>query len=163
MATTETAVDRVFGAMNEGSSAVLEAVKTANERTYRFSKALLEEAEFGRQSTLELTKKVFQNPADLLGISNTAFDKLGEAQARAIDLARKSVAEVAIAAGQTRETTTEVAKAGREAATGVAEAARDVYGRTSDAARAAVEAGFNSPVAEKVKTAARRVTADTAA
>lgn len=163
MATTDTAADRVFGALNGGSSAVLEAVKTANERTFRFSKALLEEAEFGRKTTLELTKKLIENPTDLLGNSNAAFDKLAEAQARGIDLAKKTVAELAIAGGQSRDTATEVAKASRDAATGVAVAARDVYGRTSDAARAAVEAGFSSPVAEKVKSAARRATADTAA
>lgn len=163
MATAETAVDRVFGAMSEGSSAMLEAVKSANERTFRFSKALLEEADFGRKSTLELSKKFVENPTDLLGISNLAFDKLAEAQARGIALARKSVGEIAVAGGQTREAAVEVAKASREAASGVADVARDAYGRTSDAARAAVEAGFNSPVAEKVKTAARRATADTAA
>lgn len=163
MATTETAVDRVFGAIDEGSSAMLEAVKSANERTFRLSKAILAEVEFGRKATLDLTKKFVEGPADLLGISNLAFDKLGEAQARGIALARKSVNGIATATGQTRETATEVAKAGREVATGVADAARDVYGRTSGAARAAVEAGFASPVADKVKTAARRATADAAA
>ena len=163
MAATETAVDRVFSAMSEGSSAVLGAVKSANERTFRLSQAILEEAEFGRKATLDLTKKFVQNPTDLLSISNLAFDKLGESQARAIALARKSIGELAVATGQTRETATEVAKAGREAATGVAEVARDVYGRTSGAARAAVEAGFNSPVAEKAKTAVRRATADAVA
>lgn len=163
MAATETAVDRVFGAIDEGSSAVLAAVKSANERRFRLAKAMLEEVEFGRKATLDLTKKFVEGPTDLLGISNLAFDKLGEAQARAIALGRKSVSEIANATGQTRETATEVAKASREAATGVAEVARDVYGRTSDAARAAVEAGFSSPVAEKAKTASRRATADAAA
>jgi hypothetical protein len=161
MATTETALDKVFGAMDDGSSAVLEAVKSANERTFRLTKALFEEADFGRKTTLELSKKFVQNPTDLLGISNLAFDKLAEAQSRGIALAKKSVGEIVVAGSQTREAAVEVAKAGREAASGVTDAARDVYGRTSGAARAAVEAGLNSTV-EKAKTTARR-TADAAA
>lgn len=164
MATNETtSVDRVFGALNEGSSVLLAAVKSANERAFRVSKALLDEAEYGRQATLELAKKIVQEPTNLVGISNVVFDQASEAQGRAVALGRKSIQELVIVGNETRETATEVAKAGREAAGGVAQAVREVYGRTSGAARAAVEAGLSTPVVERVKTAARRVTQDAAA
>ncbi len=159
MATATTAVDRVFTALNEQSSLLLGAVRSGNERVFRVSKALLEEAEYGRQATLDLGKKIVENPTDLLGISNVLFDKVSEAQGRAIDLGRKSVREIAIVVGETRDSASEFVKAGREGAGGVGQAARDVYGRTSGAARAAVEAGLSTPVVEKVKTAARRATA----
>jgi hypothetical protein len=160
MATSETtSVDRVFGALNEGSSVLLGAVRSANERAFRVTKALLEEAEQGRQAGLELGKKIVQDPTNLVGISNVAFDKVSEAQGRAIEMGRKSVQEIAIVAGEARDNAGEIAKAGREAAGGVAQAVREVYGRTSGAARAAVEAGLSTPVVEKVRSAARRVTA----
>ena len=163
MATATTPVDRVFSALNEQSSLLLGAVRSANERAYRVSKALFEEAEYGRQATLEVGKKIVENPTDLVGISNVAFDKMSEAQGRAIDMARRSVREIVAVAGEARENAGEFTKAGREAAGGVGEVVRDVYGRTSGAARAAVEAGFSSPVIEKVKSATRRSAQDEAA
>jgi len=159
MATGTTAVDRVFSALNEQSSMLLEAIRSANERAFRASKALLEEAEYRRQAALEVGKKIVENPTDLVGISNVVFDKTSEAQGRVIDLGRKSVQEIAVVANETRENAGEFARAGREAAGGVAEAVREVYGRTSGAARAAVGARFSTPVVEKVKTAGRRATA----
>jgi len=160
MATTTqepTATDRIFGALGDQSAVLLGVARSANERAFRATKALLEDAEQNRLATLELGKKIVQEPTNLVGISNLAFDKLSEAQNRAIELGRRAVRETFAVFGETRSNAGELVKASREAAGGASQVARDVYGRTSDAARAAVEAGLSAPVVEKVKAAGRRV------
>lgn len=159
MATTKSNADRVFDALNEGSAAVLGAVKAGNERTYRVSKALLDEAEYGRGEAVAFGRKVAQDPSDLLGLSAFVFERTAETQRRALDLARQSFEETVEAGRETRETILSVAKAGREVGEVAIEAVRGFYSRTAGAFQAAFTAGFAAPTPREVSRPTRRTSA----
>ncbi len=154
MATTT--VDQLFSALNEGSAAVLEAIRAGNERTYRVSKSYLEEAEKGAQGMLELGKRLADAPTDLAGFSALAIAKAGDAQRSAQKLARETFDEIVAAGREARDTVQKIVGANREAGQAYAAAVR---GRTGDLLKAtSVDTNTNSTSSRPATT--RRTAAD---
>jgi predicted translin family RNA/ssDNA-binding protein len=164
MATGNTTIDRFFRALEEASSALMERTQSANERAYRLAKAVLEDANAGREEALELGRKIVKDPTDVLGIYTIAFEKANLAQSRAFRLSRRSVEELIEAGKETRETAQRVAGASREIGQASVDVIREFFGRTGDAVQAAFSAGV-SAVAPKPEPArpARRAAAQEAA
>ncbi len=153
MATTT--VDQLFGALNESSAAVLEAIRAGNERTYRVSKSYLEEAEKGAQTMLELGKRLADAPTDLAGFSALAIAKAGDAQRSAQKLARETFDEIVAAGREARDTVQKIVGANREAGQAYAAAVR---GRTGDLLNATSVTNTNSASSRPATT--RRTAAD---
>ncbi len=153
MATTT--VDQLFGALNESSAAVLEAIRAGNQRTYRVSKSYLEEAEKGAQTMLELGKRLADAPTDLAGFSALAIAKAGDAQRSAQKLARETFDEIVAAGREARDTMQKIVGANREAGQAYAAAVR---GRTGDLLNATSVTNTNSTSSRPATT--RRTAAD---
>ena len=157
MATTT--VDQLFSALNEGSAALLEAVRAGNERTYRVSKSYLEEAEKGAQAMLELGKRLADAPTDLAGFSALAIAKAGDAQRSAQRLARETFDEFVAAGREARDTVQKIVGANREAGQAYAAAIR---GRTGDLIKASTNANTstNANSVSSRPASTRRASAD---
>ncbi len=136
-----TTVEQLFSALNENSNAVLEAVKAGNERTYRLSKAFVEEAERGAQVMLELGKRLAEAPTDLAGFSALAFAKAGDAQRSAQKLARQTFDEIVEAGREVRDTVQKIVGANRELGQAYTAAIR---GRTGEMLKATTGGSTNS-------------------
>lgn len=154
MATTT--VDQLFSALNESSNAILEAVRSGNERSYRVSKAFLDEAEKGAQGMLDLGKRLAEAPTDLAGLSALAFAKAGDAQRSAQKLARQTFDEVVEAGREARDTFGKIVGANRELGQAYAAAIR---GRTGEMFRGTTGGATNSTSTGASAGAATRSTA----
>ena len=151
MATTT--IEQLFTALNESSTAVLEAVRAGNERTYRVSKAFLDEAEKGAQAMLELGKRLADAPTDLPGFSALAFAKAGDAQRSAQALARQTFDEIVAAGREARDTVQKIVGANRELGQAYTAAIR---GRTGEALKATTAGSNNASAASRPPATPRR-------
>ena len=103
MATGTGTADRIFDALNESYEALLAAIKAGNERGYRVSKTLIDEAERGQKEVTELGRKFAQDPADLAGFSTSVMEATTKAQSRALDLTRQWFEELSGANSEARD------------------------------------------------------------
>lgn len=138
MATTTSTADRIFDALNESYAALLDAIKAGNERGYRVSKALIEEAERGQGEVLELGRKFAQDPADLAGFSTALIEATTKAQGRALELTREWFEELSGASNEARDAVQRVVRANREAGQAAVEVARGLFSRTTEAFQSAI-------------------------
>ncbi len=136
-ATNGGASSKVFDALHESSLALLEAIKAGNERGYRVSKKLIDEAERAQNEVLTLGRKFAQDPADLAGFSTAAFEKATEAQGRALELARQWFEELSGAGTETRDALQRVVNANREVGQALGEVTRGLATRGAEAFQSA--------------------------
>ena len=139
--TTKTASPavKIVDAITESSNALLEAARSANERGFRFSKTVIEEAERAQQDALDLGRKFAKEPTDLSGFSSAVVEKTNEAQGRVVELARQWFSEMSDAGQETRDTFGKVVKANREVAQASFEGVRSLFGRSVENVQGAVE------------------------
>jgi hypothetical protein len=158
MPKTET-VDKFFGAVNEAYDALLDAVKSANDRGYRVSRKLIDEVERGQREALDLTRKVATSPRDVSGFYASAVRNVTDAQGRTLELTRQFLDEIVDSQREGRDTVRKVVEANRKAGQAAIEATRDAVTRTT----ATVEAGVNGVRARATgaRRTARRETSDT--
>jgi hypothetical protein len=149
-------VEQLFSSLNESSAAVLEAVRAGNERTYRVSKAYLDEVEKGALSMLELGKRLADAPTDLAGFSALAFAKAGDAQRSLQVLVRQAFEEITAAGREARDTVQKIVEANREVGQAYASAIR---GRTGDLLNATTASSTNNSTARPA-TPRRTASAD---
>lgn len=137
MAETTTA-DKLYDALAESSTAIIQRLKTGSERTFRVTSTVLEEIERAQRDALELGRTFAKQPLDVTGFASAAFQKAGDAQERAFELTRQSVDEFATANRETRETVRRVAQASTEAGRAALDSARDLFSWS----RSAIEANL---------------------
>ena len=130
MATTNNPGERIVSAMSDGSVAVVEAVKAGNERAYRVSTMLIEEAERGQREMLEVVRRFAQDPTGLAGLTGTVVDKATAAQSRAFELGRHWFEELSDANKEMRDTLQRIVQANREAGQATVEGVRGLLSRT---------------------------------
>jgi len=126
MAETTTA-DKLFDALTESSTAIIQRVKTGSERSFRVASTVLEEIERGQRDALELGRTFAKQPLDIAGFASAAFQKAGEAQERAFELTRQAVDEFATANRETRETVRRVTQASAEGTRAAIDSARGLF------------------------------------
>ncbi len=161
MAKTETAVDKYFEALTVSYDAIIEAIKSGNERGFRISNNLLAEAQRGQRETVDLGKKFAEDPTDVGGFYRAAMEATTKAQGRTLELARQMFDELSESRGEAREVIEKVIKAQRAAGEAAVEATRDVASTAADRVRTGVERVTNrtAEAAEDVAGRAKKATA----
>jgi hypothetical protein len=135
-------INRLFDTVNESQDAFLDAVRSSNERTYRFSKIVIEEAGRTQREQAELAKQWMEAPLDPIGLTKSAMDTFTRRQRRRFELGRQLVSDIATIRDETRDVVGRVVDANREAIGVGVDAGRDAASRAGDAARdAASRAG----------------------
>jgi hypothetical protein len=132
-------INRLFDTVNESQDAFLDAVRSSNERTYRFSKIVIEEAGRTQREQAELAKQWMEAPLDPIGLTKSAMDTFTRRQRRRFELGRQLISDIATIRDETREVVERVVDANREAlVVGVdagRDAAREAASRAGDVAR----------------------------
>ena len=119
-------INRLFDTVNESQDAFLDVMRSGNERAYRFSKIVIEEAGRTQREQAELAKQWMEAPLDPIGLSKSAMDTFTRRQRRRLELGRTLVSDMASIRDETRDVVQRVVEANREAVgVGVA-ASRDV-------------------------------------
>ena len=126
------ATTKFFEAVNEGSDALIDAVRAVNDRSHRLTTAVLQEAQEGQREMVELAKRWGSSPFDLLGLYGSLVENTTKTQGRMLDVMRQWFGEMADVQKETRETLQRLVKANRHAGEATIELARGVFTRTSD-------------------------------
>lgn len=159
MPKTET-VDKFFDAINEGYDALLDAVKSANDRGYRVSRRLIDEVERSQRDAVDLTRRLATAPRDVAGFYTSAIRSVTDAQGRTLELTRQFLDEIGEGQREGRDTVRKVIEANREAGQAALQATREVVGR----AGSTVETSVNGVRARATARRARQSqTSDTSA
>ena len=131
-------IDKFFEAINDSYDALLDAVKTANDRGYRVSRRLIDEVERGQREAVDLTQRLASAPRDVSGFYTAAVRNVTEVQSRTLDLTRQFLDEVADSGREARDTVRKVVEANREAGQAAISATRDAVQRVTPVATQAV-------------------------
>ncbi len=126
-------VDKFFSAVNDSYDALLDAVRSANDRGYRISRKLIDETERGQRDGVDLTRRLATSPRDVAGFYATSVRAVTDAQGRVLDLTRQLIDEVGDAQREGRDTIRRVIEANRGAGQAAIEATRDTVNRAGSA------------------------------
>ncbi|MFQ5474044.1 MAG: hypothetical protein ACE5FA_14335 [Dehalococcoidia bacterium] len=126
-------VDKFFAAVNDSYDALLDAVRSANDRGYRISRKLIDETERGQREAIELTRRLATSPRDVAGFYSSSIRAVTDAQGRVLDLTRQLIDEVGDGQREGRDTIRRVIGANREAGQAAIEATRDTVSRAGSA------------------------------
>ncbi|MBI5285283.1 MAG: hypothetical protein HY874_09340 [Chloroflexi bacterium] len=148
MAEKTTAADKYFEALTESYDAIIEAVKAGNERGYRISNNLIQEAQKGQREAVELGRKFAGDPTDIGGFYRGLMESATAAQGRALELARQMFDELSESRTESRDVIEKVVKAQRVAGEAAVEAAREAASVTADRVRTGVTRVTNRGAAE---------------
>jgi hypothetical protein len=143
---------KFFEALNEGSDALIDAVRAANDRGHRVSTALIEEAQEGQRETAKLAKQWAEAPFNVFGLYSSLVESTTRAQGRALDATRQWFEELADMEKETRETMKRVVSANRTAGAATVELARGLFSRAGEAVQSAAEGNGRKTVREQAKT-----------
>ncbi len=136
--TREDTVDQFFDSMNESYDALLDAVKSSNDRGYRISRKLIDEVEQAQRDSLDLGRRFATAPADVAGFSASVVRSLTDAQSRTLGLARQLLDEVSDSSREARDTARKVIEANRGAGQAAIEATRSTVKQAGPAVEQAV-------------------------
>jgi hypothetical protein len=141
-------INRLFETVNESQDAFLDMVRSNNERAYRFSKIVIEEAARTQQEQTDLAKQWMEAPIDTIGLTKSTLETWTRRQRRRFELSRAFFDEMAEVRDETRGVVQRVASASRDAVSVGAEAGREAAARAGEAGRQAAarvgEAGRNA-------------------
>jgi hypothetical protein len=141
-------INRLFSTVNESQDAFLDVVRANNERAYRFSKIVIEEAARTQQEQTDLAKQWMESPMDTIGLTRSAIETWTRRQRRRFELTRTFFNELGEVRDETRDAVQRVTSATREAVGVGAEAGREAAVRAGQAGRQAAvrvgEAGVNA-------------------
>jgi hypothetical protein len=141
-------INRLFETVNQSQDAFLDVVRSNNERAYRFSKIVIEEAARTQQEQTDLAKQWMESPMDTIGLTKSAMETWTRRQRRRFELTRTFFDELQEVRDETRDVVQRVASASREAVGVGAEAGREAASRAGEAGRQAAvrvgEAGANA-------------------
>lgn len=149
---TEQTIDRFFDAVNDAYDALLDSVKSANERGYRVSRRLIEEVERGQRDAIDLTKRLALAPNDVGGFYSTAVRSLTDAQGRLLDLTRQFLDDLTETQRDGRDTLHKMIEANRSAGQAAIDATRQILNRSTGKVAAEVN-GARSRANRTRKTA----------
>lgn len=118
-------INRLFDNVNESQDAFLDVMRSGNERAYRFSKIVIEEAGRTQREQAELAKQWMEAPLDPIGLTKSAMDTFTRRQRRRLELGRTFVSDIASIREETRDVVQRVVDANREAVSVGVAAGRD--------------------------------------
>lgn len=115
MAEQEGQREKFFDALSQSFEAMLDAIKSGNERGYRFSRRLITEVEEGQREVVQLARRFARNPKDVRGLYESGVDLARRAAGHSAELARQWVTGAGETRQEFRETATKVIRANRAA------------------------------------------------
>lgn len=92
-----------FDNVLERQATLFDAFRSSVDRYHRFNRSLLEGARHGAQEWTEVTRRLINNPTDVVGVYESVADAVGNAQSRTIALAREWLDDRVEAQRETRE------------------------------------------------------------
>ena len=137
------AAAKFFDALNDSYDAVIDGIRTANDRGHRASAALIEEAQEGQREAIKLAQKWAEAPLDFIGLYGSLIETTTNAQGRALDVSRRWFGELGEVQEQTREVVQRMVSANRAASEAAAEFARGVFSRASEAVQSTAQGATN--------------------
>ncbi len=114
----------LLDALGASNKAVLDAVRGANERGYRFSKRLLNEAEQAQRELSQLRQRFAREPKDMRSVYQSSVDLARRSAGHSAALAREFVDAAGQAGQETRQTAGALIQANRQAAQAMTAALR---------------------------------------
>ncbi len=152
-----TAIDKLFGAVDDAYDVLLDSLKAGVDRGHRVSRGLIEQAQTGQRDALELALSVAKSPTDLARTSGALVETLTKTQGRVLDTSRQWLDEALDSQQEGREALRRLIVANRQAGEAVIETSRGLFGRARERAREVVRParGGNSAKAEQ-ETRSRR-------
>jgi hypothetical protein len=143
----ENASQKFFDALNQSYDAWIDALRTGNERSHRFSQVVLDEARRGQRDAIDLGKKWMEAPLDVVSFYSSAIETFTRSQGRMLDVTRQLFGDVAESQKDARQVAQRVMDANRSAGEAVGEVARGAFTRAADAARSVVQRGADAVTA----------------
>ncbi len=152
-----TAIDKLFGAVDDAYDVLLDTLKAGVDRGHRVSRGLIEQAQTGQREALELALSVAKSPTDLARTSGALVETLTKTQGRVLETSRQWLDETLDSQQEGREALRRLIVANRQAGEAVIETSRGLFGRARERAREVVRParGGNSAKAEQ-ETRSRR-------
>ena len=135
----EEATDKYYEALNETSDALIDAIRAANNRSHRFTTALIEQAQENQREAAEITRKWAAAPFDMIGLLSSITESTTKAQGRALDATRQLFSEFSDAQKETRDVLQRVISANRTAGEASVDIARGAISRATTAVQSATE------------------------
>ena len=130
MPTTE-ATTRYFDALATVTDVTAEAIRTTGATFVRASDRLLDETQQAQRRTLDLTRRLVENPADIAGNVTALIEANAEAQAQVFGLTREWLDATSDRRADAERITERIATANRELIQASLAAGRDLYTATS--------------------------------
>ncbi len=140
---------RYLDALQTASEAALEGLKAAREERARFADRLYGEIETAQRRTLEVARRIVEQPTDFAGNWVALLDAQAQAQAQTLDLTRAWWEGFTGARAERRARFEKVWSANREAVNAGVAASREAL-----AANPVAEMLRNNPVTEFFRSAA---------
>lgn len=126
MPATESAT-RYVDALSETYDVLLDAARAAGEARQRIAQRLFDEAEKAQQRTINLVRRVAENPADFAGNGTAVIEAAADAQAQALGLTRAWIEVTPQTGEQARARVERFARANQELMRAAVAASRDMY------------------------------------
>ena len=153
-----TAIDKLFGAVDDAYDVLLDTLKAGVDRGHRVSRGLIEQAQTGQHEALELARSVAKSPTDLARTSGALVETLTKTQGRVLETSRQWLDEALDSQQEGREALRRLIVANRQAGEAVIETSRGLFGRARERAREVVRParGGNSAKAEQEARSRRK-------
>lgn len=142
---------KFYDALNEGSDAIIDTIRAANDRNHRFATALIEEAQERQREGVDLAKKWIAAPFDFVGFYSSLIENSTKAQGRALNVTRQLLSEATDIQKETRQVLERVASANRTAGEATADMARGMVSRATQAVSAGGEGNGRKASRETAK------------
>jgi hypothetical protein len=127
------AARKFFEAWNEGSDALIDVVRAANDRGHRVTTALIEEAQENQRASVDLARKWAAAPFDFFALYGSLVESSTKAQGRALDISRQWFSELADIQKEGRDSLQRVTAANRTIGEAGVEVARNFFTRANEA------------------------------
>lgn len=98
-----TNVDRFFDSILERHEATYDTIRSANERSYRFARSVLEGARHGLHDWTGVGRTWAQRPTDIVGLYEAVSEAMANGQARTIALWQEALEDIAESQREGRE------------------------------------------------------------
>ncbi len=101
--TARESIDRLFETIIERRESRFDAIKSINERYYRFVRSVVEATRQGAHDWTNVGRRWAERPTDIVGLYETASEALANDQARRIALRQEMLDDLAESQRESRE------------------------------------------------------------
>ncbi len=146
---------KFFDALNENYDALIDAIRTANDRGHRISASMIEGAQQSQRDAVELGKQWADAPLDMVNLSSSLLEATTKAQKRALEVTGQWFDELTEAQKEAQDVLQRMVAANRSAGEAVVDLSRGIFSRTSEAIRATGQSVAAAVTGSDGRTASR--------